>query len=546
MIYDDNREDHGVYYDNNGFLTRPAALGDEQPHTYQVTYLGLERRRAFRTLERLGLALLRVRHRQPRSARAAEGERRARCFAVAEVSRDFDWIRVRGTGLFQSGDKNPFDGKANGFDAIQENPQIAGADTSYWIRQAVPLIGGGGVALSGRNGVLASLRSSKDEGQSNFINPGLALVGIGADVDVTPRGARDRQPEPAVVRQHVVAVGAAQAGHDQHVDRHRPVGGRPVPAAASRRTSCSTRRPRCCFPGAGLKQLYAFDGDKTQYSILFNAAADLLTMAMTMRTPAATRLLRVACAHRRRCALRALVYRHAIAGDEGETPVRAHVRRARRRRPRSRRPTRRTPSRGAARRATRRATTRRCTSIRRVVLGCTDCHGGDATVAKPAGADAEGRRRTAPRCADAHVLPRYPLAWNYPSSANPEDSYTLLNREAPEFIRFVNPGDYRVARDACGACHLPIIQAAERSLMSTSAMLWGGASYNNGILPFKRYVLGEAYTPTRRGRDDRQSGAASTPFMTEKGILPQAVSAAGVGDDDPRPTSSACSSAAAA
>jgi hypothetical protein len=103
------------------------------------------------------------------------------------VSRDFDWIRVRGTGLFQSGDKNPFDSHANGFDAIQENPQIAGADTSYWIRQAVPLIGGGGVALSGRNGVLAALRSSKDEGQANFTNPGLALIGIGADVDVTPR-----------------------------------------------------------------------------------------------------------------------------------------------------------------------------------------------------------------------------------------------------------------------------------------------------------------------------------------------------------------------
>ena len=30
--------------------------------------------------------------------------------------------------------------------------------------------------------------------------------------------------------------------------------------------------------------------------------------------------------------------------------------------------------------------------------------------------------------------------------------------------------------------------------MATVAMLWGGASYNNGILPFKHYLLGEAYT----------------------------------------------------
>ena len=61
-------------------------------------------------------------------------------------------------------------------------------------------------------------------------------------------------------------------------------------------------------------------------------------------------------------------------------------------------------------------------------------------------------------------------------------------------MRFINPGDLRVAREACGACHLPIIHASERSLMATSAMLWGGASYNNGILPFKNYLLGEAYT----------------------------------------------------
>src|SRR6185369_6268024 len=104
-----------------------------------------------------------------------------------EVSRDFDWLRVRGSLLYATGDKDPYDGKENGFDAILENPQIAGADTSFWIRQAIPLIGGGGVTLSGRNGVLPSLRSSKDQGQSNFVNPGLLLLGIGADFDVTPR-----------------------------------------------------------------------------------------------------------------------------------------------------------------------------------------------------------------------------------------------------------------------------------------------------------------------------------------------------------------------
>lgn len=128
-----------------------------------------------------------------------------------------------------------------------------------------------------------------------------------------------------------------------------------------------------------------------------------------------------------------------------------------------------------------------------VQLGCTDCHGGDATVR---GEAALGYTHPANMAAmeRAHVLPRYPRSWNWPSSANPQRSYTLLNREAPEFIRFVNPADYRVAREACGACHLEIIENAERSIMATGAMLWGGAGYNNGIVPFKNYLLGESYT----------------------------------------------------
>jgi hypothetical protein len=40
---------------------------------------------------------------------------------------------------------------------------------------------------------------------------------------------------------------------------------------------------------------------------------------------------------------------------------------------------------------------------------------------------------------------------------------------------------------------MEIIEASVRSLHSTGAMLWGGAAYNNGILPYKNYILGEAY-----------------------------------------------------
>ena len=157
-----------------------------------------------------------------------------------------------------------------------------------------------------------------------------------------------------------------------------------------------------------------------------------------------------------------------------------------------------------------------------VVLGCADCHGGDATVTAPA-----DLAKTAPAYAKlrdkAHVLPRYPHAWHYPKSANPKQSYTLLNKESPEFVRFVNPSDYRVARESCGACHMELIEKAERSLMATGAMLWGGASYNNGILPFKNYILGEAYT--RRGEPARLLSPGNppgqvTPEEKARGALP--------------------------
>ncbi|HEX4780275.1 MAG TPA: hypothetical protein VH301_05950, partial [Usitatibacter sp.] len=152
-----------------------------------------------------------------------------------------------------------------------------------------------------------------------------------------------------------------------------------------------------------------------------------------------------------------------------------------------------------------------------VILGCTDCHGGNAKVERR-----EARRETREYeglMREAHVLPRDEKAWHWPSSATPERTYTLLNRESPEFVRFTNPGDLRIAREACGACHLPIVQASERSLMSTAAMFWEGATYNNGVLPFKRSILGEAYT--------REGAAASLAnpvkpdaFLASKGVLP--------------------------
>ena len=153
-----------------------------------------------------------------------------------------------------------------------------------------------------------------------------------------------------------------------------------------------------------------------------------------------------------------------------------------------------------------------------IVLGCTDCHGGSSDVSIPAGPytdDAYAAARD-----NAHVLPLYPKTWHYPSSANPIRSYALLNKESQEFVRFVNPSDYRAATQACGACHQPIIDASVRSLMATGAMFWGGASYNNGILPYKDYILGEGYTAD--GQAAKVTGSGLPPAVASKhGVLPE-------------------------
>lgn len=112
-----------------------------------------------------------------------------------------------------------------------------------------------------------------------------------------------------------------------------------------------------------------------------------------------------------------------------------------------------------------------------VKLGCVDCHGGNADVhTKEA----------------AHVKPSVPQAW--PTSANPVRSYTLLNHESPEFIRFVNPGDLRVAHISCGACHPREVLEVKKGMMTHGCMLWGAALYNNGAVPEKASRYGESYS----------------------------------------------------
>lgn len=155
-----------------------------------------------------------------------------------------------------------------------------------------------------------------------------------------------------------------------------------------------------------------------------------------------------------------------------------------------------------------------------VKLACVDCHGGNTSVVRPVGSE-KGQESYLAAMRVAHVLPKIPDRWPTPSSRNPERTYALLNHESPEFIRFINPSDYRIVDEACGACHQATIETARRSLHSTGAMLWGGASYNNGILPYKNYLLGESYD--RNGQAQLIKGPVIPGHLeqaaADKGIL---------------------------
>ena len=173
------------------------------------------------------------------------------------------------------------------------------------------------------------------------------------------------------------------------------------------------------------------------------------------------------------------------------------------------RPRRRAP---AASPATPRATPTPCTARRR---WCSAAPTAMAAIPRSRG-NAGLRARRPGLCRGARTrrtcCRAIPESWHFPSSANPQRSYTLLNREAPEFVRFINPSRLsRRCATACGACHIEIIEAAERSLMATGAMLWGGAAYNNGILPFKNYIARRGLYPRRRAGPDpaRRSARAA-------------------------------------
>jgi len=186
VVYNRNREADDIEIDDNGFPVRPALLGTLRGREYDAFYLGYNLDGRIGRVNLTGSFYWALGEDRNSFLTDRPADINAQ-FAALEASYDKDWMRFRLSAAYASGDSDPYDDTEGGFDAIFENPVFAGADTSYWIRQTIPFAGGGRViSVNGRNGLLNSLRSSKEQGQSNFNNPGLMLIGAGADFDLTP------------------------------------------------------------------------------------------------------------------------------------------------------------------------------------------------------------------------------------------------------------------------------------------------------------------------------------------------------------------------
>jgi hypothetical protein len=180
-----------LIYDRSRAPGTRAVLGGANPtfvtgarHDYDVIYLGYG---ADGHIGRLNLtgSLYEVIGRESQGVFTAGATRVQASFAALELSRDFDWIRIRASALYASGDGNPADGQSHGFDGINQSALFAGTDSTFFIHQRLPLVLGA-IDLKQRDSLFPSLRSTADTGESNFTNPGLELLGVGTDLDLAP------------------------------------------------------------------------------------------------------------------------------------------------------------------------------------------------------------------------------------------------------------------------------------------------------------------------------------------------------------------------
>lgn len=178
-----NSDHRRFEFDDNGFLVAPAPIGNFSPNQLDSYYLGWTGEGHINRWN-ITHAFYQAFGRETNNPIAARGTKINAQFAAAEVSYDIDWLRPRLFGLYASGDDDPRDGDAGGFDAIVDNPNFGGGSASFWNSQGIKFTN---TSLTTPGSPLANLKTSKTQGQSNFVNPGVLLLGGALDAELTPK-----------------------------------------------------------------------------------------------------------------------------------------------------------------------------------------------------------------------------------------------------------------------------------------------------------------------------------------------------------------------
>jgi hypothetical protein len=178
-----NHDQASTYVDNNGVPVRPAILGNSQPHDIKAFYLGWTGDGHFGGTN-IQHAFYQVLGKDSFNSLAGRPIRINAQMGALELSLDKDWMRFRTSAFYASGDADPFDRTGRGFDTILDLPFFAGGPFSYWNSQRIRLLG---VNLTNKLSLVPNLRPSKAEGQANYVNPGLFLLNLGYEAELTPK-----------------------------------------------------------------------------------------------------------------------------------------------------------------------------------------------------------------------------------------------------------------------------------------------------------------------------------------------------------------------
>jgi len=190
-----NRDDPSLHYNENGFLVRPSPIGDVVnenviQHGIRAYYLGWTGNGHIKRVNVSNAFYQALGHDtfNPIAGRPVNINAQ---MAALELSIDKDWVRYYTSFFYASGDSayrfgSSRSGTAHGFDTIVDDTNFAGGAFSFWDQQGI-LLTGTGVNLTNPSSLLPSLRSDKEEGQANFVNPGVYIFNAGADFNLTTK-----------------------------------------------------------------------------------------------------------------------------------------------------------------------------------------------------------------------------------------------------------------------------------------------------------------------------------------------------------------------